>query len=164
MVTPIGTLGYVGGSGGGPLRQPLQTWVYQHPSWQKRFSDAEGRWRQSQAGEVAAELVEDPKLQAVLAGLDSPIGRAIEEAVLSQWMGAGEAQLMTAALNRAWKIIRNRNVPAWKRGEVLVGTAVALMVALTLVLAVRAHSQGKAKESTNERSKGHSTKKGNSNA
>lgn len=74
-------------------------------------STAPGTARRSSAQELAARLVEDPSLQGVLGALTSPIGQAVEDAALSQWMDPVDAQLMTAALTRAFQIVRNQNVP-----------------------------------------------------
>ena len=56
--------------------------------------------------------------------------------------GPVDAQLMTAALTRAAKIIKNQNVPVWKRVEVLLGTTVGIVVVCLIALAVHhAHQQ-----------------------
>ena len=86
-VSPFGGLYFVGDGRGPGLRQPLQHWVYRHPNWASAVSTDEGGWRRSTAQEVAEQLVQDPTLQEVLGALTSPLGQAIDEAVLSQWMG-----------------------------------------------------------------------------
>lgn len=132
--------GYFTGDGrGSSLSQPLQQWVYRHPSWTSIPATAEGPTRRRTALEVAERLVEDPELLAVLGALQSPVGQAIEEAVLKQWMDPVDAQLMTAAVTRAARIIRNQNVPVWQRGEVLLGAA-GLIVVVCVIAAIVHHS------------------------
>lgn len=141
--SPFGGLYFVGGAGGSKLGPPLQQWVYRNPYWM-HVSVAPGTVRRSSAREVAARLVDDTALKEALGALTSPVGQAIEEAALSQWMDPVDAQLMTAALTQAFKIIRNQNVPVWRRTEVLIG--VTLLIVVVGGIVVIAHRSKQASE------------------
>jgi hypothetical protein len=145
---PLGGFHFVGGAGGGELRQPLQRWVYGHPHWAHTLSTAEACWRRSTAEEVAAQLVQDQALQEVLATLSSPLGQAIEQAALAQWMGPVDARLMTAALTQAFRLIRDQDVPIWKRGEVLVGVLLLVLVVGAVIVAKRRSADKQSDRST----------------
>lgn len=136
-VLPPGGFYFVPGQGDTSIRPALQQWTYRHPSWNVRLSQAEGQLRRSRAEEVATELVEDQTFLRALGVFTSSPGQAVERAVLSQWMTPSDAQLMTVALTQALKTIRNQNVPPWKRGEVLIGVVIAVVVVGLVVLAVR---------------------------
>lgn len=125
-VSPFAGPYFMDGGGDGRLRRTLQPWVRTNPGWGTTV--VHGARRPSTPEELAQRLVDDPGLQAVLAALTSPVGQAIEEAALSEWMTPVEAQLMTAALTKAWKTIRNRNIPVWKRTEVLMGAVFLIVV------------------------------------
>lgn len=119
------------------LKAPLQAWMRRHSGWALRWDQEQQGWRNSTTEEVVAALVEDPTFQQVLAGLSSPVGQALEKAVLSQWMTPAEAALMTDALTKAWKYVRNQTVPIWKRSEVIVGALIVVAVIVGGIVVVR---------------------------
>ena len=136
-VFPPGSFYFMDAGGGPSLHRPIQQWVGRNPYWACRVSTVEGEYRRSTVNEVAEVIVQDPTMLQVLGTLASPSGQAIERAALSQWMSPEDAALMTAALTRAWKLIRNQNVPVWKRADVLVGTVVVLLFVGCVVMAAR---------------------------
>lgn len=95
--------------------------------------------RFAEAQEVAEELAQDPRVREVLAVIASPAGQAIEQAVLQLALPQAESKLLVDALTIAAKAIRDENRPLWRRADVLMSTAVAVVAIVGLALYLRHH-------------------------
>jgi hypothetical protein len=90
-------------------------------------------YRTSTAEEIASAIVNDPALCEALGFLSSPGGQAIEQVVAEQYLPTWQAELLTDALTRAWKIVLNQNRPVWQRVDVLIGVGVLAIVGLIIL-------------------------------
>jgi hypothetical protein len=121
----------------------LRTWLQSNPNWHLRQHGPEENdtqfasfWtmpalRRATADEIAADVVNDAALHEALGSLASRDGQIIEDAVMRLWLPAWQAQLLTAALTRAWQVVLDQNRPVWQRTEVLVGAGVGVIAFLT---------------------------------
>jgi hypothetical protein len=127
--------------GAAALSETVSAWIASHSNWQWQsdpdpsnndyMAELVGApaIRRSDLDEVVASLLDDQRVQAVLSALTSPVGVALEQAVLDQYLSPVDAQLLTEALGAALKIVKDKRKPPWLRTEVLVGVGV---VALSL--------------------------------
>lgn len=101
-------------------------WLQAPQAWSMRPIEpgapvwAEHGIRYVAADEVAADLLDDPRLQEALGFLSSKQGQVIEETVLGLGLNPLEARLLTEALTIAWKTVLDQRRPIWQRAEVLV--------------------------------------------
>jgi hypothetical protein len=122
----------------------LRTWLQSSPSWYMRQDRPEENdtqfaifWtmpslRQASVEEIATDVVNDPALREALGFLASRDGQVIEDAVLHLWLPGWQAQLLTAALTRAWQTVLDENRPIWQRTEVLVGAGLGAVALIAL--------------------------------
>jgi hypothetical protein len=122
----------------------LRVWLRSNSSWHMRQDWPEEDdtqfavyWlmpvptlRQASADEIAADILNDPALREALGFLASAEGQTIEDAVMRLWLPGWQAQLLTAALTRAWQTVLNQNRPIWQRTEVLVGASIGAVALL----------------------------------
>lgn len=144
-----------GGSIPQPLDGVLRSWRSHSPYWHLRQIANEPSdpgtlpwlfpevptYRRAEVREVAEALVADPKVEAALKVIDSPIASHIEFAVASQFLPPADAQLLTEALRLALKYVTDPTKPLWKRADVLVGVGVTLLIVIVVVVATR-HAKG----------------------
>lgn len=52
--------------------------------------------------------------------------------MLQLYLPDWQAQVLTSALTRAWKIVLDENRPIWQRADVLVGIGIGLVLLLAL--------------------------------
>jgi hypothetical protein len=121
---------------------PLRAWLRSNANWYMRQDRQEENdtqfvifWtmpplRQASVDEIAADIVNDPGLREALGFLASGEGQVIEDAVMQSWLPNWQAQLLTAALTRAWQIVLDQQRPIWQRTEVLVGVGVGAVALL----------------------------------
>jgi len=140
-------------NGGVPqsLDGALSCWRSHRPYWHLREVPDEPddlgtlRWllprvptyRRAEVQEIAEALVADPKIEAALKAMDSPVAKQIEYAVASQFFSPADAQLLTEGLHLALKYVMDRSKPLWKRADVLMGVGAALLLVVVIVLIVR---------------------------
>ena len=122
----------------------LRIWLRANTSWYLRQYQAQADdvhyascWmlpplRQASADEIAADIINDPALRDALGFLSSRDGQRIEDAVLQLWLPDWQAQVLTAALTRAWQIVLDQNRPIWQRADVLLGAGVGVVLLLAL--------------------------------
>jgi hypothetical protein len=127
------------------LTSVLRTWMQSNPNWCMRpdgpdENDAQFAifWtmpylRQASVGEIAADVINDPKLREAIGFLASRDGQLIEDAVLHLWLPGWQAQLLTEALTLVWQTVLDENRPIWQRTEVLVGAGLGAVALIALV-------------------------------
>jgi hypothetical protein len=129
------------------LRHQVWRWLAHNPGWSTRPAPPDGHdqftafyissYRAATADEVATDILGNPALRETLGFLASPRGQAIEQVVAQLWLSGWEAELLTAGLTRAWKIVLNQNRPVWQRTEVLAGAGVGVGVLGLMIWASR---------------------------
>jgi hypothetical protein len=129
------------------LAQEVRHWLARNPAWYLRDRavsedyGVDAYWistsRYATSSEIAADIVNDPGLRDALGFLASPPGQTVEQAVAQLWLPPITAQLLTAALTEAWKIVLNANRPVWQRAEVLAAAALLLTIVSLAIWANR---------------------------
>jgi hypothetical protein len=120
----------------------LRAWMQADSSWYMRQDQPEDNdtqfaifWampalRHASADEIAGAILNDPALREALGFLASGEGQVVEDAVMRLWLPDWQAQLLTAALTRAWQTVLDQNRPIWQRTEVLVSAGIGAVALL----------------------------------
>jgi hypothetical protein len=115
------------------LTAQLRQWMRTHPDWHIRQdeSSAENQlavyWapnithRPATADEIAEQLLNDEGVSSALTLLQSPLGAAVQDALLRLSLPRQQADLLSAGLTRAWQMASDQKLPAWQRALALAG-------------------------------------------
>lgn len=137
---------FMPGSQRAALGQALAAWLGARPEWQYHPQ----QWHEQLYGyprrrrspdEVAQDLVNDPRVLAVLGALMTPAAQQLEAAAFSMVVDPADAKLLTEALTIALRAIRDQNRPTWQRADVLMWVGGGLL-ALAIVAVVVKHRGG----------------------
>lgn len=131
------------------LGREINLWIGRNSSWYLRPQESCDEYvidwiqthRYATPEEIAEDLLNDPAVLDALRLLASPVGEAIEQAVAQLYIPASTAQLLTAGLERAWKIALDQNRPAWLRAEALTAAGIAVAVVAVATWTSRRHSR-----------------------